>query len=160
MQVYIAMPDDKASRVDEAKNITVASLALPNHIQYLPIKETQERAVDAAMTSDSSGGQLVREIESSGVGDSLLQNATQLTTAALKRSGDQAGNVMVFLPGWKEMCQVQQDLMEANPGLYVLMLHSDVVGDVNEDKVVVSQEVGQMVVLSSVIGARPVTLPE
>ena len=100
------------------------------------------------------------QIDSSGDADSLLQIATQLTTAALKRSGDQAGNVMVFLPGWKEMCQVQQDLMEANPGLYVLMLHSDVVGDVNEDKVVVSQEVGQMVVLSSVIGERPVTLPE
>ena len=98
------------------------------------------------------------QIDSSGDGDSLLQIATQLTTAALKRSGDQAGNVMVFLPGWKEMCQVQHDLMEAHPGLYVLMLHSEVVGDVNEDKVVVSAVEGQMVVLSTVIGARSITL--
>ena len=98
------------------------------------------------------------QIDSSGDGDSLLQIATQLTTAALKRSGDQAGNVMVFLPGWKEMCRVQQDLMEANPGLHVLMLHSDAVGDVNEDKVAVSEVVGQMVALSSVIGARSITL--
>ena len=56
------------------------------------------------------------------------------------------------------MCQVQRDLMEAHPGLYVLMLHSEVAGDVNEDKVVVSEVVGQMVALSTVIGARSITL--
>ena len=56
------------------------------------------------------------------------------------------------------MCRVQQDLMEANPGLHVLMLHSDAVGDVNEDKVAVSEVVGQVVALSSVIGARSITL--
>ena len=100
------------------------------------------------------------QIDSSGDADSPLQIATQLTTAALNRSGDQAGNVMVFLPGWKEMCKVQHDLMEAHAGLYVLMLHSDVVGDVNEDKVVVSEVAGQMVALSSVIGARSITLPD
>ena len=62
MQVYIAMPDDKASRVDEAKNITVASLGLPNHIQYLPFKETQERAVDAAMTGNAMNIPMAREV--------------------------------------------------------------------------------------------------
>ena len=53
---------------------------------------------------------------------------------------------------------MQHDLMEAHPGLYVLMLHSEVVGDVNEDKVVVSEVVGPMVALSTVIGARSITL--
>ena len=56
------MPDDKASRVDEAKNITVASLGLPNHIQYLPLKETQERAVDAAMTGNAMMIPMAREV--------------------------------------------------------------------------------------------------
>ncbi len=98
------------------------------------------------------------QIDSSGDRDSLLQIATQLTLAALNRSGDQAGNVMVFLPGWKEMRIVQQTLIAANPLLHVLMLHSDVVGDVNEDKVQVSEMVGPTVALSSVIGARSITL--
>ena len=62
MQVYIAMPDDKASRVDEVKNITVVSLGLPNHIQYLPLKETQERAVDAAMTGNAMMIPMAREL--------------------------------------------------------------------------------------------------
>ena len=98
------------------------------------------------------------QIVSAVAGDSLLRIATQLTTAALNRSGDQAGNVMVFLPGWKEICTVQHDLMEAHPGLYVLLLHSEVVGDVNEDKQTVSAVDGPMVVLSTVIGARSITL--
>ena len=62
MQVYIAMPADKASRVDEAKNITVASLGLPNHIQYLPVKENSERAVDAAMTGNAMVIPMAREV--------------------------------------------------------------------------------------------------
>ena len=84
--------------------------------------------------------------------------APKASPAALKRSGDQAGNVIVFLPGWKEMCQVQQDLLKAFPRLNVLMLHSELVGDENEDKVVMSEVDGQMVVLSTVIGARSVSL--
>ena len=98
------------------------------------------------------------QIDSSGDKDSLLQIATQLTKASLNRSGDQAGNVMVFLPGWKEMCQVQQDLMKDNPGLHVLMLHSDAVGDVNEDRVDVAEVIGPTVAVSTVIGARSITL--
>ena len=90
--------------------------------------------------------------------DSLLQKAAQLTKASLNRSGDQAGNVMVFLPGWKEMFQVQQDLMKDNPGLHVLMLHSDAVGDVNEDRVDVAEVIGPTVAVSTVIGARSITL--
>ena len=62
MQVYVAMPDDKTSRVDEVKNITLASLGLPNHIQYLPLKETQERAVDAAMTGNAMMIPMAREL--------------------------------------------------------------------------------------------------
>ena len=84
--------------------------------------------------------------------------APKASPAALKRSGDQAGNVIVFLPGWKEMCRVQQYLVKDNPGLHVVMLHSDAVGDVNEDGVAVSEVVGQTVALSTVIGARSITL--
>ena len=78
--------------------------------------------------------------------------APKASPAALKRFGDQAGKVIVFLPGWKEMCRVQQELMKDNPGLHVLMLHSDAVGDVNEDGVAVSEVVGQTVFSSHVNG--------
>ena len=53
---------------------------------------------------------------------------------------------------------MQQNLVKDNPGLHVVKLHSDAVGDVNEDKVVVSAVEGPMVVLSTVIGARSITL--
>ena len=56
------------------------------------------------------------------------------------------------------MCRVQQYLVKDNPGLHEVMLHSDAVGDVNEDGVAVSEVVGQTVALSTVIGARSITL--
>ncbi len=99
------------------------------------------------------------QIDSSGDKDSLLAIASHLALVALTRRGGQAGNVMVFLPGWKEMCKVQRDLMAADVELHVLMLHSEVVGDVNEDIVPMTPMEGQnTVVLSSVIGARSITL--
>ena len=62
MQVYIAMPDDKASRVDEAKNLTGASLGLPIHIHYLPFKETKECALDTSMAGNGMVIPMAREV--------------------------------------------------------------------------------------------------
>ena len=62
MQVCIAMPDDKASRVDEVKIITLASLGLPKHINYLPLKDTQECALDAAMAGNAIMIPMAREV--------------------------------------------------------------------------------------------------
>jgi hypothetical protein len=67
MQVYIAMPDDTASRVGQwtqgAKNLTGATLGLPNHVDYLPLKDTKECAVDASMTGNAMKKvQMAREV--------------------------------------------------------------------------------------------------
>ena len=62
MQVCIAMPDDKASSVDEVKIITLASLGLPKHINYLPLKDTQECALDPAMTGNAMTIPMAREV--------------------------------------------------------------------------------------------------
>ena len=51
--------------------------------------------------------------------DSVLGIATDRTTAALRRSDARAGSVMVFLPGYKEMLQVQKNLLEKVLGLTI-----------------------------------------
>ena len=61
MQVYIAMTDDKANCVDEVKNIPLASFGLPNHLQYLPLKDTKECALDGAMTGNAMLVPMARE---------------------------------------------------------------------------------------------------
>ena len=98
------------------------------------------------------------QITSSGDIESVLGIATRLTTAALRRGSDYTGNVMVFLPGWREMLIVQKDLLQNFPNLIVLLLHSEMIGDDNQEQVVLSDETGPMVVLSTVIGARSVFL--
>ena len=50
MQAYIAMPEAQALEVDVAKNMTCASLSLPRNLNYLPLKDTNELAVDAAIS--------------------------------------------------------------------------------------------------------------
>ena len=63
MQVYIAMPEEAAWRVDGTQEITLASLmTLPNNIKYLPLKETREHALDAAMTGSAMTLPIAREI--------------------------------------------------------------------------------------------------
>jgi len=62
MQVYIAMPDDKASSVDEAKNLTGGALGLPNHIHYLPLKDSLECALDTSMTGNAMVIPMAREV--------------------------------------------------------------------------------------------------
>ena len=47
---------------------------------------------------------------------------------------------------------MQQALLKDNPGLHVLMLHSDAAGDVNEDGGAVSEVVGPTVFSTPVNG--------
>ena len=61
MQVYVAMPADTASRVDEAKHLTRANLGLPYHVQYLPLKDTKVCAVDTCMTGHAMVIPMARE---------------------------------------------------------------------------------------------------
>ncbi len=114
-------------------------------------------ATNAAVAKQAGVTKATSEPVSSGKPDSRVVApksipAPKASPAALKRSGDQAGKVIVFLPGWKEMCRVQQDLMKDNPGLQVFVLRSDAVGDVNEDGVAVSEVVGPTVFSTPVNG--------
>ena len=62
MQVYIAMPADTANTVDEFKILTGATLGLPNHIHYLPLKDTKVCAVHASMTGNAMVIPMAREV--------------------------------------------------------------------------------------------------
>ena len=79
--------------------------------------------------------------------------------AAVNRHGDQEGNVIVFLPGWQEMCQVQKALKKQ---VFVdkMMLHLDVIGNEDEDVIETPEDDDWVVVFSTIIGARSVTFPE
>ena len=52
MQVYIAMPQENALKIDQAKKIDRASVGLPEHIRYLSFKDTRERAMQAAIAGN------------------------------------------------------------------------------------------------------------
>ena len=99
------------------------------------------------------------QITSTGNKDALLLVAVDLTLAALNRVGDMEGNVIVFLPGWHEMCQVQKAFKKVHSTLKILMLHSDVIGNESEDLIDVPKDDGRVVALSTVIGARSITIP-
>jgi hypothetical protein len=53
MQVYIAMPEAQAFKVDKAKKVVHASLGLPQNIRYISIKDTMERAIEASVTGNA-----------------------------------------------------------------------------------------------------------
>ena len=89
----------------------------------------------------------------------LLTLAVHLALAALSRTKDQEGNVIVFLPGMHEMLQVQKALNKKHPKLDVMLLHSDVIGTEEEDPIAKpADKNARVVVLSSIIGARSVTI--
>ena len=79
--------------------------------------------------------------------------------AALNRHGDQEGNVIVFLPGWQEMCQMQKALKK-QVSVDKMMLHMDVIGNNDEDIIETPEDDDRVVVLSTIIGTRSVTLPK
>ena len=86
------------------------------------------------------------QITSPGDKDALLLQAVHFTLAALNREGDQEGNVIVFLVGWQEMCQAQKALKQKMPKLKIMMLHSDVIGNENEDVIETPEDDGRLVV--------------
>ena len=53
MQVFVATHEQRAFEIDAAKMLTLASLGLPQHIKYLPLKETRDAALDAAITGNA-----------------------------------------------------------------------------------------------------------
>ena len=98
-------------------------------------------------------------ISLAGDTSSLLALAVHLALAALDRTDDQEGNVIVFLPGMHEMVQVEKALNEKHPKLDVMLLHSDVIGTEEEDPIAKPADKKALrVVLSSIIGARSVTI--
>ena len=87
--------------------------------------------------------------------DVLLSIVAQLTLKALSPG---VGGVIVFLPGWKEITTVQKRLMAEWSNLDIVILHSDSVGDEDEDAADVSSVDNALpVILSTVIGARTLT---
>ena len=61
MQVYIAMPPDKAAVVDAKKALSVYSLGLPSHVKYLPLKESEEHALQAAFKGNGMEVPMARD---------------------------------------------------------------------------------------------------
>ena len=49
MKAYIAMPESSALKVDGWKKLDRASVGLPEHVHYLSLKDTLERAVQTAV---------------------------------------------------------------------------------------------------------------
>jgi hypothetical protein len=49
MQVFLAMTPDTEAAVEETKKLSVTSLGLPPHVRYVPLKDTKEHALDAAV---------------------------------------------------------------------------------------------------------------
>ena len=89
----------------------------------------------------------------------LLATAAHLAIAAVQRRGPRAGNCMVFLPGIAEIAEVQYRIKTEVPECTILILHSDCMG--NEDEEEIRDEVvvpDGVVVLSTTIGSRTVTL--
>ena len=49
MQVFLATTPDTAEAVEEKKKLSVTSLGLPPHVRHVPVKDTKEHALDAAI---------------------------------------------------------------------------------------------------------------
>jgi hypothetical protein len=49
MQVFLAITPDTEAAVEETKKLSVTSLGLPPHVRYVPLKDTKEHALDAAI---------------------------------------------------------------------------------------------------------------
>ncbi len=89
----------------------------------------------------------------------LLELVAALALAALKRVDGRKGKVVAFLPGMQEMLTVQTRLKQALQSIRVILLHSDVIGNEDEEEILVQDNDEQRVVyLSTVIGARAITL--
>ena len=61
MQVHIAMPPAKAAIVDAKKALSVSSLGLPSHVKYLPLKNSEELALQAAIKGNGMQVPIARD---------------------------------------------------------------------------------------------------
>ena len=61
MKAYIAMPESSALKVDGWKKLDLASVGLPEHVHYLPLKDTLERAVQIAVEGNRMKLQVATE---------------------------------------------------------------------------------------------------
>ena len=90
-----------------------------------------------------------------------LEICVDLVRAAVQR---QDGNILVFLPGFEEIHIVRQRLKKmqrsADPPVELLSLHSDLLGEQEDEQDHSYLGNGTLVALSSVIAARGVTLPD
>jgi HrpA-like RNA helicase len=91
---------------------------------------------------------------------SLLKVAAHLALASLQRAGAQRGNVIVFLPGISEILSVQKLLIEARADIQIPLLHSDCIGNDDEEQLArLDDGSGRPIVsLATTIAARTVTL--
>ena len=92
---------------------------------------------------------------------SVIDAAFKLTVCAVRREGHQAGNAIVFLPGIQEMLRLRELIKGTETKVCVWMLHSEIVGtDQEEDQDVEDPEGAPLIVLSTIVGPRGVTLPK
>ena len=61
MKAYIAMPESSALKVDGWKKLDLASVGLPEHVHYLSLKDTLERAVQTAVEGNRMKLQVATE---------------------------------------------------------------------------------------------------
>ena len=91
-------------------------------------------------------------------GADLLKITPDLSEAALKRGGQQRGDVIVFLPSMQELLSVQILLKKALPTSRVSLLHRDAVGNEVDVEIALPDADNQPdVALSTIIGARTIT---
>ena len=89
----------------------------------------------------------------------LLATAAHLAIAVVQRRGPRAGDCIVFLPGIAEIAEVQYRIKTVARECKILILHSDCMGSADEEEIrdeAVAPD--GMVVLSTIIGSRTVTL--
>ena len=62
MKAYIAMPESRAFEVDKWKKLDRASVGLPEHVHYLSLKDTRERAVQTAVEGNRMELQVATQV--------------------------------------------------------------------------------------------------
>ena len=91
--------------------------------------------------------------------EELLQTAAGLAIAAINRGGPRSGDCIVFLPGIAEILEVQLLIKAVAQTCKIVILHSDCIDHTDEEEIPNEVASGvKMVVLSTIIGSRTVTM--
>ena len=94
---FLAMTPDTKAAVEENKKLSVTSLGLPPHVRYVPLKDTKEHALDAAIKAKGMEHPLMaRNWTTWSVIELRLPESTAFQMVS-------AGDLQRFLPGngWK-----------------------------------------------------------